>query len=188
MNIGFYNESMNSIMRSYRGLYRCNNLIDICESNSLCVKKDIEWYFRASIEGNYLEYTDNNMKRLLQLYQKLKGQKWEGDLVLFTDKVKALAPMNFKFLGYDICADSRYYSPIGDGFLTEYNEGMLFFSEMNIAQYRTYRNSLNDNYLFTSYAVALQFSRYCSYINEKYEHSVESENNWRPFAIYSRTE
>lgn len=184
MNIGLYSQPINSALLNYRGLYRENGMIDLIESDNHHLTSLIDWFFLTSREGDFLEYTKQNMEQLLSLFSILKVKKWIGEIVLFTDCCKAIIPSGFALLGYDICADSKYYSPVGDGFLQTYDKDNPFFAEMSISEFEHYKNNINIAGLFNAHAIALEFSKYCNAVNKKYEHAVESENNWRPFAIY----
>lgn len=185
MKIGLYGEPTNSIFSYYRGLYRQNDLIDLYEYDNISLIKEIDRYFSLSNEGGYVEYTETNLSELLLFYRTFKAAGWLGDIILFTDNVYAGIPTDFELLGYDICADSMYYSPIGDGFLVSYSLDEKFFSEMSINDYKFYKENVNDKGLFQTYSAALNFAQYCNTINQKYEHVIESEDNWRPFAIYT---
>ncbi len=184
MNIGFYAEPTNENMLMYKGLYRQNGLIDISTSKNRYLNKGIKWYFRSSIEGNFMEYSEENKQRLLLMYEILKTEQWQGEIIIFTDNFDVEIPSNCKFLGYDICADSKYYSPIGDGFLETYDTDSVFFSEMHISDFECYKKNINMRGLFSTISKALEFSNYCNMMNEKYNHAVETEKNWRPFALY----
>lgn len=183
MYIGFYNCPINECIFNYKGLYRENNLIDYDNKNFMRAK-ELNWYLSNSIEGMFMEYKEINMPELISIYIELKNNEWRGELILFTDKINKDIPNKFELLGYDICADSRYYSPLGDGFLGEYNQEYTFYKEISEDDFLNYKRSINRNYLFNTAEAALSFSKYCNYINEKYPHAVESESGWRPFAIY----
>ena len=184
MNIGLYGEPTNLELLKYKGLYRQNNLIDFYYNNVF--ESYIEWYFSISTEGNYIQYTKENEIRVIFLYKILKAENWYGDIILFTDNIDTAISTDYELIGYDVCADSKYYSPIGDGFLESYDTDNVFFFEMNKNDYQNYKNNINDYGLFSSYDTALIFSSYCNKINNKYKHAVETEKNWRPFAIYRR--
>ena len=47
-----------------------------------------------------------------------------------------------------------------------------------------YKEKINSNGLFSNKEVATSLANYCIKINREFPHAVESENNWRPFAIY----
>lgn len=181
MNIGLYQEPTNSELTKYRGLYRQNSIFELMESDAHNL---IDWFFSLSREGDFIEYSEDNKERLSELYSILRTQKWKGEILLFTDCYQERIPSDFVLLGYDICADSKYYSPIGDGFLQSYDKDNSFFRDMSIAEFDLYKSNINDAGLFDTYSVAVNFAKYCNEINNKYEHSVESENNWRPFFIY----
>ena len=187
MNIGLYNEPVNSNLSNYKGLYRQNNIIDLTESDNLNLRTAVDWFFSVSREGTFLAYGNENNARLSVLYSLLKSEEWRGEIILFTDRNNVNIPSGFVLLGYDICADSKYYSPIGDGFLQSYDVNNPFFAEMSFLDFNCYKKDLNGAGLFNTYATAIEFSKYCNTINGKYEHAIESENNWRPFAIYSIT-
>ena len=183
MNIGLYSEPTNESLPNYRGLYRQNGLIDFCDSSSHAVRKEIDWYFSNAKDGGFLGYSKETHRRVLLLYGLLTAEKWPGEIIAFTDKMTA-PPTGAALLGYDICADSRYYSPLGDGFLEVYDRHSLFCLEMDENIFRGFQNALNANGLFSSYAFAQEFAEYCNYVNSQHIHAIESEENWRPFSVY----
>jgi len=79
-------------------------------------RKDIQCFFATEKNRLSIEYNETNMKKIVRLYHNLKTEEWEGNLTIFTDDEKLEIP-NTILLGYDICAESMYYSPLGDGFL-----------------------------------------------------------------------
>lgn len=184
MYIGFYDCPINDRVLNYKGLYRDNNLIFNYSNKNFIMANELNWYLSNSREGMFVEYKEINIPKLTSIYIELKNNKWQGDLILFTDKNNSIFPNKFEILGYDICADSRYYSPLGDGFLEEYNQEYSFYKEISKDDFLNYKRSINNNYLFSTVEVAFNFSEYCNYINKKYPHAVESENGWRPFSIY----
>ena len=185
MYMGIYNEPTNSEMIHYKGLYRQNNLLDFIDKGDSVVRKYIDWFFEYSNEGNYMEYAEKDLPKLLKMIQLLKLQGWDGELIVFTDNHRACVLPNMIFLGYDICADSRYYSPLGDGFLEQYDLHRDFYEFMNQSEYKLYQYNINNHGLFSDFSFAYKFSLYCNYVNQINIHSVESENNWRPFAVFS---
>ena len=185
MRIGLYDKPINNEVSKYKGLYRENNLIDFYEKHNKILTNMIEWFFSKSRDGMHIEYTEENMKKVVQMLNALKDEKWEGELLLFTDTRELQSPFGFELIGYDICADSMYYSPLGDGFLISYIQSETFFYEMSFKEYRDYANDLNNFGLFKSYVIADEFAKYCKQINSHYPHAIESEENWRPFMIWS---
>ena len=186
MRIGLYNKPTNDKISKYRGLYRQNNLIDYLDGRNNILNNMIEWFFSLSNGDMPIEYTKDNLNKSLHLLKALRDEKWQGELIMFTDDTKLEIPSGFDLIGYDICADSMYYSPLGDGFLLSYIDNDTFFLKMSKEHYREYVNDLTEEGLFRSYEVANNFANYCNIINNQYPHIVESEENWRPFAIYAQ--
>lgn len=184
MEIGLYNEPTNTKLSNYKGLYRQCDLMNFYECDNVYLKEIIDKYFSLLKDKNYLDCTENTYTISLQLYRTIKTFGWNGDLIIFTDKISENIPNNFDFIGYDICADSKYYSPLGDNFLDRYILDSKFFSSMNNDSFKKYKKNINSSGLFDDYSIALDFAQYCNIINKKYEHVIESEDNWRPFAIY----
>ena len=185
MRFGLYDKPINDEVSKYKGLYRENELIDFCEKSNSILTNMIEWFFSQSRDGMHIKYTEENMNKMVQFLDMLRDEKWKGELLLFTDDRELEIPFGFELIGYDICADSMYYSPLGDGFLTSYIQSETFFNEMSLENYRDYAKNLNNFGLFKSYVVAEEFAKYCNKINSLYPHTIESEENWRPFMIYS---
>ena len=183
MYIGLYDKPTNACRPGYRGLFRSNGLIDFYYHESPLVRDRLAWFFKNSSEGMHIEYSEENQLKLQALHNILCSVGWYGDMLFFTD-TKAQPPLECAFLGYDVCADSKYYSPLGDGFLDSYSHDCVFYAKMDFDEYSEYAISLNQNGLFSSYLTAELFAKYCNLINKEYEHAVETEGKWRPFAIY----
>lgn len=167
--------------KPYRGLYRADGICDYMKSGDE-LDELIDCFFRETNE-TVLRYTAENRKKALELQKSLELHGWAGELIAFTDDVKVLSENGMTFLGYDICADSMHYSPIGGGIMDAYSDD-VFFSEMSEDKYEHFKNGINEFVLFESIDVAREFADYCNFVNEKHRNCVESENNWRAFAVY----
>jgi len=183
IRVALFSQPTNQEVATYFGLYGGSCLVDYMQTDKY-LEGLIKWFFESSRDGQDVEYDEKSQEKIFELYQGLKTQKWRGSLIVFTDDKKIILP-DFTMKGYDIGADGMYYSPLGDGFLLEYNRHEKFYSEMPFAMYSGFRKNINDNWLFNSFDVASKFSQYCNFINQKHLHCIESEDNWRPFAIYS---
>lgn len=157
MYIGIYNEPTNSEMINYKGLYRQNNLLDFLDKGDSLLKKYINWFFEYSNEGNYMEYAENDLPKLLKLVQLLKHHGWDGELIVFTDNQCASVLPNTVLLGYDICADSKYYSLLGDGFLEQLDLHKDFYKFLDQSQYTLYHHNINKYGLFQNYPLLITF-------------------------------
>lgn len=129
MRLGLYDKPINDEVSKYKGLYRQNDLVDFCEGQNGILTNMMKWFFSQSRDGMHIEYTEGNMNKVVQLLEMLRDEKWRGELLLFTDARDLKIPLGFELIGYDICADSKYYSPLGDGFLTSYIQSETFFSK-----------------------------------------------------------
>lgn len=181
IKMGLYSEPINEVVKGYAGLYRESFIVDFAKNNDR-LERLINSFFEISVNGQDLEYNEDNKKMITELYQNLKGANWGGDLICFTDE-KCIEIPGFAMVGYDICADSMHYSPIGDGFLVQYHANPDFYTDMSFETYSMYRDNINERWLFNSYEIATMFSEYCNYINKKNLHCIESQDHWRPTAI-----
>ena len=165
-----FNEAMKDTCPNYLGLY---TLLDLPER---CSELELEY-------SDNFPYTEGNADRLMRICRCLESQSISSKLILFSDNMAVNAPDSFAFIGYDICADSEWYSPVGDGFLKEYDNS-VFFSEMGLDEFIAFQNDINESGLFSSHDKAVAFAEYCNCINNKYPGVVETEDNWRPFIVY----
>lgn len=187
MYIGLFSESDNPCDSSYRGLYRPVDFIDYLECGNDRLAGAIYSYFENSKDALYTEFSEQSFLRLKLLRELLICEGWRGDLLLFTDKVNAIIPKDFCFLGYDIFALDFFGSPLGEGVM-DYDEDYEFFSEMDKASLVAYRSGINHCGLFDDHSVAQSFSEYCHRINRKYPDCIESDAHWKPFAVYAMPE
>lgn len=137
---------------------------------------------RIDEDGKLVMNSENYIlsKKICSLLLK---QGWDGDMILYSDNDEP-ALKNVVFLGYDICGDSEYYSPLGDAMLREFNPQFPFDRNLGSELFVHYKEKINSNGLFSNKEVATSLANYCIKINREFPHAVESENNWRPFAIY----
>lgn len=98
-----FNETMTDIYPNYLGLYTMLNIPENCYS-------DLE----LECSGNF-PYTEENADKLMRICCYLESQSIRSDIILFSDNIDVKAPESFTFIGYNICADSEWYSPLGDG-------------------------------------------------------------------------
>ena len=182
IKIGLYCEPINADSKGYLGLYRGSFSIGYMENNNRLYNL-INDFLERTADGQSLDYNEKNRKKIVELYRGLKNENCDVNLVCFTDDKQVEIP-DFMLIGYDICADSMYYSPIGDGFLMQYNRYTEFYADMSFEMYSLYIENINEKWLFNSHEIAMDFAKYCNHINKKNYYCIESENDWRPVAIY----
>ena len=183
MKIQLLSFPVNTKASNYMGLYRGTNYIDFILSKQLESDSYISMFLnRIDEDGKLVMHSENYIlsKKICSLLLK---QGWDGDMILYSDNDEP-ALKNVVFLGYDICGDSEYYSPLGDAMLREFNPQFPFDRNLGSELFVHYKEKINSNGLFSNKEVATSLANYCIKINREFPHAVESENNWRPFAIY----
>ncbi len=169
-----------SDLQHYRGLYR--SLSQIPDS-----LRDLEdEYYKKAGETLRLPFSSENLDYLQKLYAHLSAQGWQGDLILHCKRRNPHKP-DFALLGYDVCAPSLHYSPIGGGMLSRYDSADSAYTDLPHEAFLAYGADLNEYGLFRSYPMALAFAEYCEHINRKYPQCIESEGGWQPVSILRYT-
>ncbi len=183
MKIQLLSFPVNTKASNYMGLYRGTNYIDFILSKQLESDSYISMFLNRIDEDGKLVMNSENYILSKKIYSLLLKQGWDGDMILYSDNDEP-ALKNVVFLGYDICGDSEYYSPLGDAMLREFNPQFPFDRNLGSELFVHYKEKINSNGLFSNKEVATSLANYCIKINREFPHAVESENNWRPFAIY----
>ena len=183
MKIQLLSFPVNTKASNYMGLYRGTNYIDFILSKQLDSDSYISMFLNRIDEDGKLVMNSENYILSKKIYSLLLKQGWDGDMILYSDNDEP-ALKNVVFLGYDICGDSEYYSPLGDAMLREFNPQFPFDRNLGSELFVHYKEKINSNGLFSNKEVATSLANYCIKINREFPHAVESENNWRPFAIY----
>ena len=182
-HIGLYSGSVNKENPGYRGIYRNNDLLDYYELDDL--KSSIDSYFCDSQDGIHKSFSTETFASTFSLYQNLIAREWKGDLLLWGENKNLPLGVNAEFLGIDICGDGLYYSPLGDGFLQNYESQYTFYRSLSYSQFHVYANNINENGLFSDDRIAKQFAAYCNQISQEDDHAIETEANWHPIFIFS---
>ena len=183
MKIQLLSFPVNTKASNYMGLYRGTNYIDFILSKQLESDSYISMFLNRIDEDGKLVMNSENYILSKKICSLLLKQGWDGDMILYSD-IDEPALKNVVFLGYDICGDSEYYSPLGDAMLREFNPQFPFDRNLGSELFVHYKEKINSNGLFSNKEVATSLANYCIKINREFPHAVESENNWRPFAIY----
>ena len=175
--IGLYEWPLGANVPAYRGLYRGNGLIRLPKS------RELEAFFRLTRDGSSAAYTEENFALLEGLHGIVKARFPRTDLLLFsdTDPEPPADPGCWTFLGFDVCADSRYYSPLGadlfDDIVTKAKEHGLISEQSS-------GFCLNEAGLFAVREDAKAFSSVCGALQRSGAYEIESETDWRPWAIW----
>ena len=174
--IGLYEWTMETGVPAYRGLYRGNSVIRLPQSRAT------EAFFRVARDGSSAAYTEENFLLLKEVYAAAKPRYPRTDLLLFSDAADFPEPgSEWEKLGFDICADSRYHSPLGGGLRDALLSaaaaaGLLSASAPELR--------LNGAGLFSSREDALTFTGLCVELQRSGAYEIESETNWRPWCVW----
>ena len=171
--IGLYEWPLNKSAASYKGLYRGNSLIHLPRSRTW------EAFFRVAQDGSSASYTEENLLLLKKMYTIAKTWYPQTDLLLFSDSAVDLqsVPGAWERIGFDVCGDSHYYSPIGAGLRdTILSNGAEAASTPDL--------HLNETGLFASVEEARIFSLLCNGLQRSGANEIESETNWRPWCVW----
>ncbi|MBQ3112751.1 MAG: hypothetical protein IJC05_00055 [Phascolarctobacterium sp.] len=176
--IGVYDYCTNARLVTYKGLYRGNQIMNFYDALG-----EAEEFFNMATDGNSMEATDDHLTFICMLLNKLKRYGYKPDLICYTDETSVSGVIeSFDFIGYDICADSMYYSPIGDMLLDEVLNRAV--SSVYITQREAKSLKLNKYGLFSSLEDARLFANISNYLQSSEIYEFESETEWRPVAIY----
>ncbi len=175
--IGLYEWPLGANVPAYRGLYRGNSLIRLSES------RELEAFFRQARDGSSAAYTEETFALLQGLYEIAGARFPQTDLLLFSDADPdpPADPGPWTFLGFDVCAGSRYYSPLGAGLFDvivtkAWENGLISEPRPDLR--------LNGAGLFAVREDAKAFSSVCSALQRSGAFDIESEKDWRPWAIW----
>jgi hypothetical protein len=114
--IGLYETPTNGDVGKYSGLYRRNDLF-LYEGRNTDLDRLINHFYSISVDAMHAVFNKENAECIVKLYKVLHSEGWTGDAVIFHDETAQIQLLNnFEFTGYDVCADSMYYSPLGDNF------------------------------------------------------------------------
>ena len=172
--IGIYEWPVSDMAREYRGLYRGNNVIYL-ENKAL---RDA--FFRIAADGNSAKYSEDNLAIMKMVSHAMIDRGPLYDLIMFSEDYQKMSSQ-WTLIGFDICSNSHYYSPIGAGLLEriekEARKGYLYDNSRSCFK-------LNNAGLFSSYHDAKSFSYICNALQNKNQFFIESETNWHPWYIW----
>ena len=175
--IGLYEWPLGANVPAYRGLYRGNSLIHLSQS------RELEAFFRLAGDGSSTAFTEESFALLKVLHGIVRARYPRTDLLLFSDAdlEPPVDPGPWTFLGFDVCADSRYYSPLGAGLfdviMTKAKEDGPISEQLSSL-------CLNEAGLFSAQGDADTFSSFCHALLRSGVYEIESETRWRPWAIW----
>jgi hypothetical protein len=170
--INFYKHSATELS-NYRGLYRGSfGDWDVTGSS----KKLVTDFMNLGREGSNIPYSEKNLEAAITVYRIFIEQGLNPDFIVISNS--GFQDPRFEFLGYDVCAKSLYYSPIGSGGIT--GERAYLLKHLDQEMKEELLNDLNEHKLLTTEAIALRFAKFCTDNSEL----IESETPWFPVKVF----
>lgn len=155
----------------YRGLYR--GILGDWDVNGNS-KKYVSEFINMGIEGRNIPFSESNLELAKIVNQIIKVNNFKPDFTVISNT--DFSDPNFELLGYDVCANSLSYSPIGSGGIT----GKAYLLEqMDSDLTKEVLSDLNSNGLFSTLEIAKRFAEFCT-INADL---IESETPWIPVSV-----
>lgn len=112
-------------------------------------------------------------------------------IIVFADDDEQPNERALDFIGYDVCADDYYTSPIGMGYLTlplenaeYYYDDLPFFTELHPSIRRDYANQLNDYRLLDSKETADEITEYCNWLVQEYDDIFSGAQEFKTVKIF----
>lgn len=170
--INFYTHAATELS-NYRGLYRGSfGDWDVTGPS----KKLVSDFINLGREGSNIPYSEENVEAAIMVYRIFIEQGLNPDFIVISNS--DFHDSRFEFLGYDICAKSLYYSPIGSGGIT--GEQPYLLNHMPLELRTEVLADLNGNGLLETKAVAERFAEFCT----KNTELIESESPWFPVLAF----
>lgn len=170
--INFYKIEANT-QQIYRGLYRGILGDWDIKGNS---KMSVSEFINLGIEGRNIPFCEKNLKLARAVNQIFNESNLKPDFTVISNI--DFSDPRFELLGYDVCANSLYYSPIGSGGIT--GEDAYLVSHMESELIKDVLSDLNINGLFSKFEIAKRFAEFCT-INAIL---IESEPTWFPVSVF----
>lgn len=158
----------------YRGLER-----DLPFSEKKFPLKMMKRLLELSEDEGEIPCCTSNLNLLLEIQQQLWNVGFDTDIIVAGDEPDTswCNEIGFEFLGYDICGDSFYHSPVFRAVFEVPDSD--FFEETR----KNYGKYLNANGLFQNIEDAGLF---LEYVKSDKSDTFESEENIRPVKIFGK--
>jgi hypothetical protein len=169
--INFFNADVGA-HQIYRGLYR--GILGDWDINGNS-KLSVFEFINLGIEGRNIPFSEKNLELAIIVDQIFKVNNFKPEFTVISNT--DFSDSRFEFLGYDICANSLYYSPIGSGGIT--GEDAYLLDHMDSDLTKDVLSDLNSNGLLSTLEIAKRFAEFCT-INAEL---IESETPWTPVSV-----
>ena len=173
---------------TYNGIGSINTLAEYLDDRKIGeeVKRFLESYVEEEtqliVPSPYAIY---DAKALAEKVSK----RYEATQVLLYSNEESALNAQAEFIGYDVCADDYYTSPIGLGYLGEIAEYDIdgdepFFENISNEVRYEYFQQLNPYGLFDEAAPAEEIAEYCNWLCSEYADMFQGAENFKIIKIY----
>lgn len=181
----------------YKGIATPCCLGDYCENSKIgdSVMQYIERYI--DFESQLIELDSYSIYYAKELCKQFKKIGVDADILIYCDIYETPYEYTDEFLGYDVCAEDYYTSPLGMGYLEftsediefmvdeEVSDDFPFFENISNEVRYEYEQQLNRYKLFDNIETANEITEYCNYLTSQYDDIFEGLSNFKAVKIYT---
>lgn len=173
----------------YCGVYQLNCFAEYLEDKRLGdeVQRFMENYVDG--ESQLIEFSPYALYDARELAEKISRRSDDTQTIIFADKNESIDENLAEFIGYDVCADDYYTSPVGMGYLGEVDEydksaDEPFFDNLSNEVRYEYFEQLNCYGIFDDISPANEIAEYCNWlIDDEYDVFPDAKS-FRTVKIY----
>ncbi|MFR5876094.1 MAG: hypothetical protein ACLUFN_06355 [Eubacterium sp.] len=160
---------------NYNGIYQLSCLAEYIDNKK--IGNDVKTFMNNYVdeESQLIIFTAYSLYDAKELSEKISKKFENTQIIIFSDENESIDENLAEFIGYDVCADDYYTSPIGMGYLGEIDEfnkfeDEPFFDNLSNEVRFEYFEQLNDYGIFNDLIPAGEIAEYCNWlIDEEYD-------------------
>ncbi|MCM1285098.1 MAG: hypothetical protein NC213_04760 [Acetobacter sp.] len=183
---------------SYKGVATPCCLGDYCENSKIgdSVFQYIDQYI--DFESQLIKLNSYSIYYAEALCQQFKKIGVDTGILIYCDVDEIPHESTDDFLGYDVCAEDYYTSPLGMEYLEftsediefmvdeEVSDDFPFFENISNEVRHEYEQQLNKHKLFDNLETAEEIAEYCNYLTAQYDNIFEGLKNFKIVKIYAK--
>lgn len=172
---------------SYHGVYQLNSLAEYLDDKK--IGSDVEGFINRYVDedSQTIKYSPYALYDAQSIAEKI-GKRFEKQrVIVYCDSDEIIDDATMQFIGYDVCSDDNYTSPIGlqyfdTGIEQFYDEP--FFDNLTPEVRDEYYCQLNSYGLFDSLDTAKEIAEYCNWLVEEYYDMFQGAENFKIVCVY----
>lgn len=151
------------------------------------IQKFIELY--ADSDTQQIEITPFSIYDAKILCEKISKKCEPCRVIFYCDIEEELDSYQYDFIGYDVCADDYYTSPLGMNYLNytddfEIFEDLPFFENISNEVRFDYARQINEFGLFDSTEPAGEIAEYCNWLCKNFDDMFYGAKDFKLIKIY----